>query len=250
MQQQNTAQKHTKNQIERKQPSTFLQFKILFKKDIQQEFRTKDMLGSMGIYAVLVLIVFGATLGQVASSVDVLNISSGLLWTLVVFTSLMGLNRSFNNEKQQGCLDGILLAPIDRSVIFLAKAASNFVFLIAVEIIAVPLFWFLFLTSTNMSQSSPLVLLVLLVGTIGIAGIGTLLSSITINTKKADVLLTVLFVPVAFPLLYACASASATVIIGAQGFMDTFTSSIALACGYDVIMLLLSWVLYDFVISA
>ena len=167
MQREGTTQDNTANQIAAKTPSTFAQFKTLFKKDIQQEFRTKDMLGSMGIYAVLALIVFGATLGQVASGTDVLNISSGLLWSLVVFTSLMGLNRSFNNEKQQGCLDGILLAPIDRSVIFLAKAASNFVFLLAVEIIAVPLFWFLFLTSTNMSSASPLVLLVLLVGTIG-----------------------------------------------------------------------------------
>ncbi len=250
MQQESTTQNSAAGQTAIKPPSTFAQFKTLFKKDIQQEFRTKDMLGSMGIYAVLVLIVFGATLGQVASGTDVLNISSGLLWSLVVFTSLMGLNRSFNNEKQQGCLDGILLAPIDRSVIFLAKAASNFVFLLAVEIIAVPLFWFLFLTSTNMSDASPLVLLVLLVGTIGIAGIGTLLASMTINTKKADVMLTVLFVPVAFPLLYACASASAAVIIGGQGFMDTFTASLALAGAYDVIMLLLSWVLYDFVISA
>ena len=76
-------------------PSTFAQYKTLLAKDLQQEFRTKEMLTSMGIYALLVLIVYGASLGQTAQATDVLQISGGLLWALIVFTSLLGLNRSF-----------------------------------------------------------------------------------------------------------------------------------------------------------
>ena len=79
-------------------PSTFAQYKTLLAKDLQQEFRTKEMLTSMGIYALLVLIVYGAALGQTAQATDVLQLSGGLLWALIVFTSLLGLNRSFNHE--------------------------------------------------------------------------------------------------------------------------------------------------------
>ena len=233
-----------------KKPSTFQQYKTLLRKDLEQEFRTKEMLTSMGIYALLVLIVYGAALGQTTQALDVLQISGGLLWSLVVFTSLLGLNRSFSHEKEEGCMEGILLVPLDRSVIFLAKATSNLLFLLVVEVITVPLFYFFFLTSVTPSESFMLIVAPLLVGTVGVAGIGTLLSTITINTRGKDVMLAVLFVPLIFPLLYACASATTAVIVGAEGYMDVFFQSLALAGGYDVIMLLLSWVLYDFVISA
>ncbi len=231
-------------------PSTFAQYKTLLMKDLQQEFRTKEMLTSMGIYALLVLVVYGAALGQSAQATDVLQISGGLLWSLIVFTSLLGLNRSFNHDKEQGCMEGILLVPLDRSVIFLAKATSNLLFLLVVEVIAVPLFWFFFLTTATPGPDFMLMVVPLLVGTIGVAGIGTLLSTITVNTRGKDVMLAVLFVPLIFPLLYACASATTAVVVGTEGYMDVFVQSLALAGGYDVIMLLVSWVLYDFVISA
>ena len=236
--------------VVRKKPSTFQQYKTLLRKDLEQEFRTKEMLTSMGIYALLVLVVYGAALAQTSQATDVLQMSGGLLWALVVFTSLLGLNRSFSHEKEQGCLEGILLVPLDRSVIFLAKATSNLLFLLIVEVITVPLFYFFFLTGTQPAGSFLLIVVPLLVGTIGVAGIGTLLSTITINTRGKDVMLAVLFIPLVFPLLYACVAATTVVIVGSEGYMDAFVSSLALAGGYDVIMILLSWVLYDFVISA
>lgn len=232
-----------------KRPSMFTQYKTLLVKDLRQEFRTKEMLTSMGIYALLVLIVYGAALAQTAQVFDILQMSGGLLWALIVFTSLLGLNRSFTAEKEQGCLEGILLVPLDRSVVFLAKATSNLLFLLVVEIITIPLFYFFFLTSTTPSDSFWLIVVPLVVGTIGVAGIGTLLSTITINTRGKDVMLAVLFIPLIFPLLYACVSATTAAIVGGDLFMETFTMSLALAAGYDVIMVLLSWVLYDFVIS-
>ncbi|NHM14139.1 heme exporter protein CcmB [Xiamenia xianingshaonis] len=233
-----------------RKPSTFQQYKTLLRKDLEQEFRTKEMLTSMGIYALLVLIVFGAALGQTTDGFNLLQAAGGLLWTLLVFTSLLGLNRSFSHEKEQGCLEGVLLVPLDRSVVFLAKATSNVLFLLVVEVIALPLFYFFFLTGVPLGSSWYLLVAPLLLGTIGMAGIGTLLSTITVNTRGKDVMLAVLFVPLTFPLLYACASATTAVIVGADGFMDVFFLSSVLAGGYDVIMILLSWVLYDFVITA
>lgn len=236
--------------VELRKPSTFSQYKTLLVKDLQQEFRTKELLTSMGIYALLVLIVYGAALGQSVRASEVLPIAGGLLWALIVFTSLLGLGRSFAREKEQGCMEGILLVPLDRAVVFLAKATSNVLFLLVVEVIAVPLFAFFFLAGATLAETTPYALLPLLAGTVGIAGVGTLLSTITVNTRGRDVMLAVLFVPIIFPLLYACASATTVMIVGAAGAWDVFLPSMALACGYDAIMLLASWALYDFVISA
>ena len=233
-----------------KKPSTWAQYKTLLRKDLEQEFRTKEMLTSMGIYALLVLVVYGAALAQTTSTLDVLQMSGGLLWALIVFTSLLGLNRSFAHEKEQGCLEGILLVPLDRSVIFLAKATSNLLFLLAVEVIAVPLFYFFFLTTTTPSESFWLLVVPLLVGTVGVAGIGTLLSTITINTRGKDVMLAVMFIPLLFPLLWSCVAATTCAMCAPEGWMNTFTTSLAMAGAYDVVMILVSWVLYDFVISA
>ena len=234
-------------QIEK--PSTFAQYKTLLGKDLAREFRTKDMLSSMGIYALLVLVVYGAALSQTARQFDILQMSGGLLWALIVFTSLLGLNRSFAHEKENGCLEGIMLVPLDRSVVFLAKATSNLIFLLVVELITLPLFYFFFLTTTQPADTWPMIVWPLLVGTIGIAGIGTLLSTITVNTRGKDVLLAVLFIPLVYPLLYACVSATTVALAG--GDIDAiYMNSLLLAAGYDIIMVLLSWVLYDFVISA
>ncbi len=98
------------------------------------------------VYSLLVLTVYGAALAQVGDKVQVLSFASGLLWALIVFTSLLGLNRSFSHETESGCLEGILLAPVDRAVVFLAKATSNLLFLLAVELVTVPLFFIFFLS--------------------------------------------------------------------------------------------------------
>jgi heme exporter protein B len=233
-----------------KRPTTSAQYRNLLVKDLRQEFHTREMLTSMGIYAVLVLVVFGAALAQTANGFDILQMSGGLIWALIVFTSLLGLNRSFSHEKEEGCLEGILLVPLDRSVIFLAKATSNLIFLLVVEVIALPLFYFFFLTGSTVSSTFWMTLGPILVGTLGIAGVGTLLSTITINTRGKDVLLAVLFIPLTFPLLYACVSATTVAILGGDAMMDTYLPSLALAAGYDIVMLLVSWVLYDFVVSA
>jgi heme exporter protein B len=230
-------------------PSAWVQYRTLLVKDLRAEFRTKDMIVSMGIYAFLVIVVFGVSLSFAKPSSDFLDISGGLLWALVVFTSLLGLNRSFQHETVNGCLEGLLLAPLDRGVIFLAKATSNFVFLVLVEIIAVPLYWLFFSSFATPADTGWFMVVPLLLGNIGIAGIGTLLSTITTATRGKDVMLALLFVPIVFPLLYACVSATSAALVGDTFFAENFTTSLALAAGFDVVMVLASWVLYDFVVS-
>lgn len=207
------------------------------------------MLTSMGIYALLVIIVYGAALALTANGLDIVRMAGGLLWVLIVFTSLLGLGRSFASEKGQGCMEGLLLAPIDRSVIFLAKATANILFMLVVEIIAIPLFFFFFMTPVFLADTAGWAIVPLVVGTIGMAGIGTMLATVTRNTCAKDVMLAVLFIPIVYPLLSACVTATTSAIAGTDAWFDFFTMPLVLACGYDVIMLLVCWVLYDFVVS-
>ena len=123
------------------------------------------------------------------------------------------------------------------------------VFLALVEVIAVPLYWVFFSSFAAPTDTGWLLVVPLVVGSIGIAGIGTMLSTITAATRGKDVMLALLFVPVIFPLLYACVSATTCALVGGDVFADGFFTSLALGAGYDVIMILASWVLYDFVVN-
>ena len=231
-------------------PSFFAQYLNLLRKDLRAEFRTREMLTSMGLYALLVIIVYGAALALVASGLDIMQLGGGLLWVLIVFTSLLGLGRSFSHEKEQGCMEGILLVPLDRSVIFLSKATANILFMLVVEVIVVPLFCFFMLAGAPFAETAPAVVAPLVLGTVGMAGIGTMLSTITMNTRSRDVLLAVLFIPVIYPLLFACVTATTAALTGSALWTEQFLIPLALAGGYDVVMMLVCWVLYDFVVSA
>lgn len=217
------------------------------------ELRTKEMLTSMGLYALLVLLVYHLAFSQV-DSYDVTPIGAGLLWLAIVFTSLLGLNRSLVHEKDQGCLEALLLSPIDRPVIFFGKAAGNLLFLLIVEVIIVPLFHFLFLQNIEMSGAVWMLALALFVGSLGIAGVGTLLATMSVNTKGKDFILAVLFVPVMFPLLYAMVAALSAVITGEVLFpgewVGEYWRALGLGAGYDAIMLLIAFGLYEFIIGA
>jgi heme exporter protein B len=214
--------------------SSWRQYKAILRKDIVMELRTKEMLTSMGLYTLLTLVVYYVALSQTGNAFDVRLIAGGLLWLAFLFTSMLGLNRSLVHEKDQGCLDALLLSPVDRPVIFFAKATGNLVFLLIVEVLTLPLFWLMFLSGTGKQIAGPwwMIALALVVGSIGIAGMGTL------------------FVPVMFPLLLGVVSATSAVILGDQGWVTTYWQMMGIAAGYDAIMLLAAFGLYEFVIGA
>lgn len=230
--------------------SSWSQFKAILHKDIVMELRTKEMLTSMGLYSLLVLIVYAIGLAQVGTKSSILNIAAGLLWIAIIFTSLLGLNRSLVHEKDQGCLEALLLSPIDRPVIFFGKAVGNMIFLFIVEVITLPMFYFFFLQNEKLGSSPLLLIGPVLVGTIGIAGVGTLLATMTVNTKGKDFILAILFIPAMFPLLYACVGATNAVILRGEGLMGMYWNGMAIGAGYDIIMILLAYALYEFIIDS
>ena len=232
-----------------KRPSSFTQFRLLLAKDLRQEFRTREMLTSMGLYAFLVLIVLGVAFSQVGDLRAVADLSGGLVWVIIVFASLLGLGRAFAYEKEAGAMEGLLLAPLDRGAIYLAKFTSNLVFLGLVELIVLPLFYFFFLTATDPAPTFFASVLPIVLGTVGISAVGTLLSTITSHARSRDVLLAVLFIPVLFPLLYSCVAATTAALAGSIELGGAFGIGIVGALGYDVIFTAVSWALYDYVVG-
>lgn len=230
--------------------SSWNQFKAILHKDIVMELRTKEMLTSMGLYSLLVLVVYATAISHAGDGSTVLRIAGGLLWVAIIFTSLLGLNRSLVHEKDQGCLDALLLSPVDRPVIFFGKAIGNMLFLGIVELITVPLFYFFFLTGEKLGGSAFLLIPPIIVGTIGIAGVGTLLATMTVNTKGKDFILAILFIPAIFPLLWAVVGATTAVIVGNPDFMELYWRALIVGAGFDAIMLLAAYALYEFIIGA
>jgi heme exporter protein B len=227
------------------------QFRAILRKDIVMELRTKEMLTSMGLYTLLTLVVYYVALSQTGNAFDVRLIAGGLLWLAFLFTSMLGLNRSLVHEKDQGCLEALLLSPLDRPVIFFGKAVGNLIFLLIVEVLTIPIFMFMFLGNKPIGGPIWGIALSLLVGAVGIAGIGTLLATMSVNTKGKDFILAVLFVPIMFPLLYASVAATSAIIIGGNnGYMNVFWTATGIGAGYDAIMLAAAYGLYEFIIGA
>jgi heme exporter protein B len=227
-----------------------VQFKAILKKDIVMELRTKEMLTSMGLYTLLTLVVYYVAISQAGTGFDIRQIAAGLLWLAFLFTSMLGLNRSLVHEKDQGCLEALLLAPVDRPVIFFGKAVGNLIFLIIVEVITMPIFVLMFLAQKPIQGPIWALALALLVGAVGIAGIGTLLATMSVNTKGKDFILAVLFIPIMFPLLYAVVAGTSAIVIGNPDFMSLFWKSMGLGAAYDGIMLAASFALYEFILGA
>ncbi len=212
------------------------------------ELRTFEMLMSMGLYALLTMLVYRVTFAAAGNALDVRLVASGLLWAAFVFTSMLGLNRSLVHEKDQGCLEALLLSPVDRPVIFFAKAAGNLLFLLAVQVFIVPVFVLMFLQARELGGAWYMLPAALTAGSIGIAGVGTLLATMSVNTKGKDFILPVLFVPLIYPLLLAVVSATTIGVLG--GSPDEFWMWMGWALGYDVVMILAAFGLYEFVIGA
>lgn len=233
-------------------PSSGRQFRAILRKDIVMELRTKEMLVSMGLYSLLTMLIYFVALSQAGPTFDPRVIAGGLLWLAFLFTSMLGLNRSLVHEKDQGCLDALLLAPIDRPVIFFSKAAGNFIFLLIVEFLSLPVFAFLFLQGRGgfPAQFYWMTPAILPVASLGIAGVGTLLATMSVNTKGKDFVLTVLFIPLMYPLLLGAVIATSAAIIGGQGSVAQFWSGMEWVGGYDIVMVLAAYGLYEFVIGA
>jgi len=140
-------------------------------KDIKTEWRTRENLSAMLVFSLLVILIFNFALELDLRARE--SLAGGVLWATFIFAGTIGLNRSMAVEKDRGCLDGLLLAPVDRSAIFIGKTVGNLFFMLVVEAIVLPVFSFLY----GISVFQPGFLVVVLLGSIGYSAVGTLLDN-------------------------------------------------------------------------
>lgn len=213
----------------------------IFWKDFVAELRSRELLSAMLIFALLVIIIFNFTI-ELEPEVRSM-ITPGVLWVTFVFAGTLGLNRSLAIEKDRGCLDGLLLAPVDRSAIYFGKVISNLAFMLIIALIILPVYSALY----NLKLFHPGLLLVILLGSAGYMTVGTLLASMTVQTRTRDVLLPILVFPVIIPILIAAVRAS-------SGFLQGLTwlevlPQIGLLIAYDFIFTAVSFMVFDQVIE-
>jgi heme exporter protein B len=202
----------------------------LARKDLILELRARDTLPAMLLFVLSTLVVFHFVLPADASELA----ASGLLWIALVFTALLGLTRAFAAEREQGVLDGLVLAPSDRSAIWLGKALSVLAFLVVAELIALPAFA-LFYGGVDAGLIAGVAL-----ADLGIAAVGTLLAAMAAASRARELLLPLLFLPLAIPIIVGGVGAS---VAGDPG---RYLGFLAL---YDAIFALVCWASFEYVVT-
>jgi heme exporter protein B len=201
----------------------------LARKDLLLELRAKDTLPSMLLFVVSVFVVFHFSLPSGSSDVA----ASGLLWVAIIFTALLALGRAFVPEREQRVLDALVLAPCDRSAIWLAKSIATFAFLAAAEVVALPVFALFF-----KPVSGPMLAGVALAD-VGICAVGTFVGATAVATRARELLLPLLFLPLAIPLVIGGVGASVATDPGRYlGFLGL----------YDLLFALLCWAAFEYVV--
>jgi heme exporter protein B len=202
----------------------------LARKDLLLELRARDTLPAMLLFVLSTLVIFHFVLPGNSSDLA----AAGLLWVAIVFTSLLGLSRAFAAEREQGVIDGLVLAPSDRSAIWLGKAISVLVFLGLAEVVAVPAFA-LFFRPVSGTMIAGIVL-----ADLGIAAVGTLLAAMAAASRARELLLPLLFLPLAIPIVVGGVGASVT---------DRPGRYIGLLVLYDALFAIISWASFEYVVT-
>ena len=209
-------------------------------KDVVSEARTKEVLGAGVVFALLVLVIFNFAFDLRVENAEL--VAPGVLWMTFIFVGTLGIGRAFAAERDRGTLDGLLLAPIDRSALYVAKTVTNALLMGTVELVVLPVFAALFNVRLAWLETASAVAL----GTIGFAGVGTLVAAIASNTRAREVLLPVLLFPLEVPVVIASVKATA-LALGAQP-ADPLPW-LQLLVGFDVILVASSFLMFEYVIE-
>jgi heme exporter protein B len=210
-------------------------------KDLAAEWRSRELISAMLVFALLVIFIFNFALEL--QPVVRNTVASGVLWVTFVFAGTLGLNRSLAMEKDRGCLDGLLLAPVDRTAIYFGKMIANLIFMLLMALIVLPIYTVLY----NINVFNLGLLVVILLGSEGYMAVGTLLAAMSVQTRTRDILLPILLFPVIIPILVAAVKASGGFLQGIP--MDEIMPWINLLLVYDVIFTALAFMVFEFVVE-
>jgi heme exporter protein B len=204
--------------------------RALTRKDLLLELRARDTIPAMLLFVVAVFVVFHFSLPASSSQLA----ESGLLWVAILFTALLGLGRAFVPEREQRVLDALVLTPADRSAIWLAKSLATLAFLVLAELVALPVFA-LFFHGIDAATIAAIAL-----ADIGICAVGTFLGAMAVATRARDLLLPLLFLPLAIPIVIGGVGAS---VVDDPGRYLAFLGL------YDAMFALVCWAAFEYVVA-
>lgn len=213
----------------------------IVRKDLAMELRTKENLSAMIVFALIVLVIFNFAFELQA--VDLRVVGPGVLWVAFTFSGILGLGRSFAAEKDKGSLEGMLLSPVDRGAIFLGKTISNFIFITTMQAVTLPLFAILNNIALPWFPLIPYIVL----GTIGFAAVGTVLSAIAASTKMREVMLPILLFPVSIPLLMAAVKLTSGALQSLDFSQLAWWLNILVL--YDVVFVVVAFWVFEYVVE-
>jgi heme exporter protein B len=233
--------------LRRESPSVnfnfFRKVGLIVRKDIMVELRTKDLFSAMFLFALLVIIIFNFAFAPGTENIN--QLAPGILWVAFTFAGVLGLNRSFIFEKDRGSLQGLLLSPVDRGVIYLGKTLGNIIFISLVELITLPLFAIFF--NLSLFHLIPRLALVLLISTVGFASAGTLLAAISVNTKAREVMLPILLFPIIVPVIIGAVKSTGNILEGKP--LAEILPWLKLLTAFDITFLIVSFLVFEYVVE-
>jgi heme exporter protein B len=218
---------------------------IVLRKDLRLELRTLETIPAMMLFSIVTFMIFHFGLDR--DTIDG-QLAAGVLTVTLLFAAMLGINRLFVAEREQGGFDAFLLAPVDRTAMLLAKAAALFLFLAIVEVVAVPAFG-LFLLGPSLGPPLPGLILVLALADLALAVIGTLVSAIAIHTRARDLIGPVIGLPLLIPALIATARAAGPLLTTVHAAAAPPGRWLAILALYDVVFALLAFAVFDFLLE-
>jgi heme exporter protein B len=215
----------------------------LLRKELLVELRSLQSVPGMSLFALSTFVVFHFALNRNTVEGD---LAAGILWVTLLFAAILGVNRLFVADAEEGGLEGFLLAPVDRSAMLLAKALALFVYLVALELVAVPAF--ALLLDPSLTDSLASLVGVIALGDLGVAVIGTLVAALAVRTRARDLLGPLLALPLLVPVVIGAARASSPLL--AVGNSGGPSARWLLTLGlYDLLFGLISYALFDFLLE-
>ena len=219
----------------------FIKIFAIFWKDLLNELRTKEIIVSVLVFVLLVVVIFNFAFDTGIDQSD--TVVSGILWVALTFGGVIGLNRTFAVEKENSRLEGLMLCPVDRAVIYWGKLAGIFTFMLVRAVVITPIFLALF----NLPIFLPRLALIIILALLGFSAVGTLFSALAVNTRSRDIMLPVLFLPVVVPVIVSAVKATGPVLAGMPwGEISTW---LQIMVAFDIIYLVVATLVFEFVVE-
>lgn len=209
-------------------------------KDLLVEFRGREFVGAMVVFALITIVTLNFAFDLTSADREVSG--AGGLWVAFLFAGMLGLGRSLAVERDRGTLEGLALCPVDAGTIFLGKFISNLLFIAIVQAVALPVFYALY----DLPSLRPALVLVMLAGAVGFAGLGTLFSAVASSSRAREILMPLLLFPLSIPVVIATVRATTLVFQDRTGDMWPWFNLLA---AFDAIFVAISYVVFDLVLE-